>query len=132
MGKHLLEIFSDLLVLYLFGISTLRYYGQTKAPTAFAKSQATDFNIFKNAIIELSNSNIVLSRSCLIPPALSRFQTYLSNRKQILDAALSHGGSARISNSSQNGWLHFKPGKCSFRAPMTMLLSPPVLPGEGD
>lgn len=60
------------------------------ALTASAKFQEPDFRIFKNSVIELSNSNIVLSRSCLIPPMLSRFQTRLSNRKWVLQAA--HSG----------------------------------------
>lgn len=51
------------------------------APPASPTFQGTDSQVFKDAIIELPRSNIGLSWSCLIPPALSRFQVDLSKRK---------------------------------------------------
>lgn len=65
----------------------------------------------------LSNSNILLSRSSLIPPALSRFQTYLSNKKGPASGSLwQHHTrvSVWICNSFQNYRFHFKPGERGF------------------
>lgn len=60
----------------------------------------------------LSNSNILLSRSSLIPPALSRFQTYLTNKKGPASGLLwQHHTRVSV---FQNCRFHFKPGKCGF------------------